>query len=117
MIDFSNNAASLEKQIPIERLFDSETISAFSISEVKWKMSIKPELRNVTKYLNGRIRLEEIEVFEVKVNKIPEEGAYHILLKQIYSKIMYPCVVFFEFRNKYKIALPERLGVATKRKK
>lgn len=104
MIEFSNNAATLEKQIPLERLFYTETISTFDVSEVKWRMSIKPEFRNVTKYVEGRVRYEEIEVFEVKVNKLPVEGAYHTLLKQIHSKIMYPCVVFFEFRNKYKIA-------------
>ena len=70
MIDFSNNAASYLKPLPLEKLFDVEIINRFDISEVIWSLSIKPQVRNVTKYIDGRIRLEEIEVFEVKVNKI-----------------------------------------------
>lgn len=104
MVDLSNNSASLDKQIPLEKLFDQETIENFDIINVAWKMSIKPGIRDVSAYISGNTRMEEIEVLEVHVNNIPDMGAYQPLFRQIHSKIMYPTIVFFVFKDKYKIA-------------
>lgn len=104
MIDFSNNPASIYKTIPKERLFDEETIDMFSVSDAIWRMSIKPGIRNVTSYVEGRVRLEEIEVITLQVEGLPETRGYLSLLSQLHSQIMYPCVVFLEQGSKYKIA-------------
>lgn len=104
MIDLSNNAASIQKRIPPKKLFDENTIEKYMISDVVWVMSIKPGIRNVDKEIDGRLRLEEIEAFIVRIQQIPDTGGFRDLLSQIHSKIMYPCVVFFEYKNKYKIS-------------
>ena len=104
MIDFSNNPASIQKTIPKEKLFDSETIEKFQLSDVVWRMSIKPGIRNVVKYIDEQNRLEEIEVLTLHINTLPDKATYLSFLRKIHSQIMYPCVVFFEYGNKFKIA-------------
>lgn len=104
MINTQGNPASLRKVIAKEKIFDPETIALFQVSDITWLMSIKPKIRNVTPYANGRVRLEEIEVFSLRINAPPETRGYLSLLSQIHSKVMYPCVVFLEYLGKYKIA-------------
>lgn len=104
MIDLSNNPASYNKSIPIERLFSPEVIDEFQVEHTEWLMTIKPAVRSVTPYIDGRTRMEEIEVLKVRCNTLPDTKGYRYLLKEIHEKISYPCVVFFEYRNKYKIS-------------
>lgn len=104
MIDLSGNPASIHKNIPKEKLFDMETIEQFKIKEVVWHMSIKPGIRDVKPYYYNRIRLEEIEVFSVRLQCMIESRGYRCLMKQIHSKVMYPSLVFFEYNDKYKLS-------------
>ena len=104
MIDLSNNIASIHKTVPMEKLFDPSLIESYQMTDVIWVMSIKPGIRNVTAYVEGQIRMEEIEVFDIQVNALPEAESYIGLLTQLYKKIAYPCVVFFEYKDKYRIA-------------
>lgn len=104
MIDLSNNPASCKKQIPLEKLFSPETIEEFQVEHAEWLMSIKPAVRSVIPYIEGRTRMEEIEVLRVRCNTLPDTKGYRYLLKEIHEKISYPCVVFFEYQNKYKIS-------------
>lgn len=104
MIDTSKNPAAVQKTIPKEKVFDSETIEQFQVSDITWLMSIKPGIRNVTPYFKDRTRMEEIEVLSLRINAPPETRGYLSLLSQLHSKIMYPCVVFLQYGEKYKIA-------------
>ena len=104
MKDFGNNPASINKKIPVERLFDTSTIEQCQITEVTWVMSIKPGIRNVEAYKQERVRMEEIEVLIVLIQELLEEACYRELLSQIHEKIQYPCVVYLVFKNKYNIA-------------
>ena len=104
MLKLTDNPASIKKLIPAERLFDVDTISQYMISNVNWIMTIKPGIRNVSSFVDGRIRAEEIEVISLAVGSIPDKSGYLSLLSQIHGKIMYPCVVLLEYLNKYKIA-------------
>ena len=104
MIDLSNNKASLDLNIPKYKFFDEETIKKYSISDIKWLMSIKPSIRNVEKHINGKIRMEEIEVFCFSICQMPDFGIELNVLKQIHSKVSYPCVIIIQYKNKYKIS-------------
>ena len=104
MLEFTDNAASIHKVIPLNKLFDDEIIKLYEIEEVVWHMSIKPGIRKVTQYIDENIRYEEIEVLTVKVNSIPDIGGYSALLRQIHKLIRYQCVVFFEYKDKFKIS-------------
>lgn len=103
MIDYSKNAAYYGKSVPLTKVFDSESIELFDIAELIWLMSIKPAVRNVKSYVKDRVRLEEIEVLSLHINSMPDTEGYYRLLKQIHSQIRYPCVVFLEYKNKYKV--------------
>ena len=103
MIDLSSNSASISKQIPIDKMLDADTAKQYSVSKIVWKMSLKPGIRDVATYNDGHIRVEEIEVFEVEIQALSDEGRYLQLLKNIHSKVMYPCVVLLKYKNKYKI--------------
>lgn len=104
MIDLTGNPASIDKSVPLEKLFSKDDIDDFQIECVMWKMTIKPGVRPVTPYLEGRIRMEEIEVLLVRVNSLPDTPGYRYLLSRIHAKILYPCIVFFEHKSKYKIS-------------
>ena len=102
-MDFSGNPAFVNKTIPAERIFDSETQYKHILSDVTWLMSIKPGIRDVSKHIDGRIVMEEINVFSVDIGSLPVTGIYLSVIRQIYSSIPYPLVVFFHFGEKYKI--------------
>lgn len=104
MIDLTNNSASINKTVPLDKLFDDETIDLYGISAVSWLMTIKPGIRNVQKHVEGRKRYEEIEVLSIELQELPESGFHLRLLKQVHSKISYPCVLFFQYKDKYKIS-------------
>ena len=104
MINLKENPASIEKLIPIEKIFDEETIKQFEITEATWLMTIKPGIRNVSCYIDGRIRMEEIEVISLKIETTSDKCSYQNLLSQLHEKIMYPCVVLILYHDKYKIA-------------
>lgn len=103
MIDFSKNAAYYGKSVPLAKVFDSESIEHFGVDRCIWLLSIKPAVRNVESYVKDRVRLEEIEVLSLHINSKPDTEGYYRLLKQIHSQIRYPCVVFLEYKNKYKV--------------
>ena len=96
MIELSNNPASIDQKIPADRLFNTDAIEQYQISDVTWKMTIKPGIRNVSAFIQGRIRMEEIDVFVIQVHSIPEKQGYYGLLRQLHRKVMYPCVVFLQ---------------------
>ena len=104
MIKLPDNPATINKTLLPKTLFDADTISSFGISEVNWIMSIKPDTRNVRSYISGRKRLEEIEVFRLKIERFPDKENCFNLFRQLHGKIMYPCVVFLDYRDKYKIS-------------
>lgn len=104
MIDLTNNPASIEKPVPVDKLFSLDTINKFQIESAVWLMTIKPGVRLVTPYIDGRTRLEEIEVLRVRCNTLPDTHGYRYLLSEIHKRISYPCVVFFEYQDKYKIS-------------
>ena len=94
MLDFTGNLASVQKTIPKEKIFDADTIEHFLVSDVQWCLSVKPGIRNVTPYIEGRVRLEEIEALIVEVNSLPEKTGYKTLLGQIHAK-MIACINYF----------------------
>lgn len=104
MIDFSGSGAYYGKPIPSEKLFGESIVEEYQIEEMVWLMSIKPGIRNVECFTDGRNRMEEIEVLSIRVKAIPDIGGPRKLLRLIHSKISYPVVVFFEYKEKYKIA-------------
>ncbi len=104
MLNLAGNPASINKTIPLEKLFSADVISDFEIESASWIMTIKPKIRSVTPYIQGRTRLEEIEAISVRANSLPDTPGYRYLLSQIHAKIRYPCVVFFEYKDKYKIS-------------
>lgn len=104
MIDFSSNSAFCNKVLSADKLFSDDIIDEFGTDEVNWLMTIKPGIRNVEKYINDRVRMEEIEVFSIKVTYNPSVDSYVRVLKEICSKVVYPCIVFIIYGNKFKIA-------------
>lgn len=104
MIDLTGNPASISKPVSLGKVFHEDTIRDFQIESITWLMTIKPGIRPVVPYREGKTRLEEIEVLSIRANSLPDTPGYRYLLSQIHSKICYPCVVFFEYKDKYKIS-------------
>lgn len=103
MIRLTNNISSMHKIIPLEKIFDAEIIDTFSISKIRWLMRISSKTRNVSEYCSNKVRIDEIDVFCIRIESMPEEGDYERVLKQFHQRIPYPCVAFLEYKGKYKI--------------
>lgn len=102
MIDLSCSPAFVNKKIPINKMFTDEIIERYGVKSITWVMSIKPQILNVTPLLNEKYRIEEIEVFQVSITKLIDEGTYTELYKHIFAKVLYPCVLIIVYKNKYK---------------
>lgn len=103
MIDLSNSPAYVNIDIACNKMFEENIINSFGIKELKWLMSIKPSTRDVTPYIEDRIRMEEIEVFYIRISEFPDKISLKSMLSEMCSKVSYPCVVFVGYGDKYKI--------------
>ena len=82
--------------IPLEKVVSGSLTE--DIQSILWYASLKPELIKVSAVKDDSKRYEEIQIIKVALNSA---DTIYDIAHRIYKSIKYPCVLIFNYNNKY----------------
>lgn len=92
----------VDKELPKNKIYKETDSFIDDINKITIIATLKPGLIPVEIYIDDKVRCEEIIILSVELNEI--QNIYKVL-KPIYKKIKYYCLIIVEYYDKYKFSV------------